>query len=602
MALGMHRTAFAGLVLLVGLLMGTAAAAVPEANDALEILRRADSIKTSNHVEFQALLKQLDGRAANLPSEQRWYLRYLDAWQVAYEGSYEGAGLQLNAIIKNSTDPTLRFRATATLINILGIGHRYEEAFIRLSQLIDQLPKITDKRARFQGLGEAAQLLITAGQYELASTYAEQMLGDIPPGDSACKATSYKLHAQFRRGGMQTLDRSFQEGVELCINTGEILFANAIRADIASFEMQHGQTAHAIALLQSNYPAVKRDQYPSLISQFEALLAQAYWQVGEPSQSRNFALAAIDSSIKGEYTEPLSVAYDLLYQIENQQGNYRAALAYHEKYLAADKGYLNNVSAEALAYQVVKQQVQASKLQFDALNKQNQILHLEQALDRKAVENSRLYIILLLTVLAFIALWIYRLKRSQLRFMWLSRLDSLTGICNRKHFLEEAEHALRQAQKGGQNAALIIIDLDHFKLVNDTYGHAVGDQVLKRAVAACQPHLRPRDIFGRLGGEEFAVLLHDCGADQALARAELIRAAIAATPLIDEESDVVISASLGVATTHRCGYEVRDLLINADHALYRAKSDGRNRVVSVRMDDAAGRFTHGTAQRASAGS
>ncbi|WP_266170903.1 GGDEF domain-containing protein [Dyella subtropica] len=583
----MRRAPFTGILLFLGLLFlgslsGTAAAAVPEHGESLQLLRRADSIKTADHPQFVELLKQLDGHMAILPPEQQWYLRYLDAWQVAYEGSYEGAGLQLNAIIKQSPDPTLRFRATATLINILGIGHRYEEAFTRLNQLIDQLPQITDKTARFQGLAEATELLISAGQYDQAATYADQMLENIPPGDSACKAMFYKLHAQFHRGGMQALDRSFQQGVDLCTRTNETLAADSIQADIASFDIQHGQTAQAIALLRDHYAAVKRYQYPSLTSQFEALLAQAYWQVDEPALSKSFALAAIDSSIKDEYTEPLSQAYDLLYRIENRQGNYREALAYHEKYLAADKGYLNSVSAAALAYQVVKQQAQANKVQVDALNKQNRILHLEQALDRKAMENSRLYIILLLTVMVFIGMWLYRLKRSQLRFMWLSRLDGLTGICNRKYFIEETERSLRHAEKAGQSAALVIIDMDHFKLVNDTYGHAVGDQVLKHAVAACQRHLHSRDILGRLGGEEFAILLPGKSPDQAWVCAEQIRLEIAAEPVT---GDIAITASIGVASTERSGWEIRQLLTDADHALYRAKRDGRNRVATSKAED-----------------
>ncbi|RDD83718.1 GGDEF domain-containing protein [Dyella tabacisoli] len=479
----------------------------------------------------------------------------------------------------------MRFRATATLVDILGIGHRYEEAFGRLSQLLDQLPQITNKRARFQGLGEAAQLLIAAGQYDLASSYAEQMLDNIPAGESACKSMYFKLHAEFRSGRMQVLDPAFQTGVDTCVKSGENLVANAIRADIASFDIQQGRSAHAIALLQTNYAYVLRDQYPSLTSQFDALQAQAYWDQGEITHARKFAVAAVDSAIKSEYTEPLSMAYELLFRIEKQQGNFRAALAYHEKYLAADKGYLNDVSAKTLAYQIVKQQVQANKVEVDALNKQNQILQLQRALDHKAVEASRLYIILLLTVLASIGLLLYRLKRSQLRFMGLARQDSLTGISNRKHFVDEAEQALRQAKRFTRCASLILIDLDHFKLVNDTHGHAVGDQVLKRAVVACQKHLHARDVFGRLGGEEFGILIPHCEPEQASDRAEQIRIAIASTPLSEDMHGVMISASFGVASTDSGNYEFLRLLADADHALYRAKRNGRNCVVSGSVTD-----------------
>jgi diguanylate cyclase (GGDEF)-like protein len=580
-----YRKLFTGATLLLGLLAGAAAAEPPETDGRTQLLQQADSIKTSNHVEFVKLLEQLDGDAAGLSQDQRWYLRYLDAWQVAYAGDYDRASTLLSDFIDRSPDATLRFRATATLVNILGIGHRSEEAFTRLSQLLEQLPQIVDQHARFQGLGEAAQMLIAAGQYDLAAGYAEQMLMEIPPGESACKGMTYKLHAHFRSGRMQTLDPEFHKGVEICVKSGETLFANELRGDIASFSIHHGRAADAVALLEANYADVRRAEYPILTSQFSALLAQAYWKANDATRARKFAVAAIDDAIKSEFTEPLSMAYELLYRIEEQQGNFHAALAYHEKYMEADKGYLTDVSAKTLAYQIVNQQVQAKKGQVDALNKQNQILQLQQALDHKAVETGRLYIILLLTVLASIGLLLYRLKRSQLRFMKLARRDGLTGICNRQHFVEEAEQALRYAARSARTAGFIIIDLDHFKLVNDTHGHAVGDQVLKRAVTICAGHLNSCDVFGRLGGEEFGILLPECGALQTFDRAEQIRLAIASASTSDGVRDVTITASLGVSSTDQCGYELHHLLGEADNALYQAKRDGRNRVVSSRVDD-----------------
>jgi diguanylate cyclase (GGDEF)-like protein len=180
---------------------------------------------------------------------------------------------------------------------------------------------------------------------------------------------------------------------------------------------------------------------------------------------------------------------------------------------------------------------------------------------------------------ASIALWLLRIKRSQMRFKRLATRDSLTGIHSRQHFIDETELALRAAAKATRTSCLILLDLDHFKEVNDTHGHVIGDLVLKRAVAACQHHLHRRDIFGRLGGEEFALYLPDCSASQARERAERIRQAIAATPLWGETRNVVITSSFGVASTDRSGYELRQLMIDADNALYQAKREGRNRVI-----------------------
>jgi diguanylate cyclase (GGDEF)-like protein len=576
---GRLRVAFFAIsILLAFLLAGTLSAAVPASVDPEQLLRRADTIKTSNHAEFAELLKQLDGDAKKLSAEQQWYLRFLDAWEAAYSGDYETATTSLNAIMDQSPSTTLRFRAGATLVNMLGIGHRYEEAFARLSQLLDQLPEVDDKEARFQGLAEAAQLYIEAGQYDLALNYSNQLLAENSTGEYACKGRYLVLDARYRSGKLQDIARQFQEGIDVCVEVGGTLFANGIRADMARFEIEQGHAAAAISLLQKNYADVLGAKYQSLISQFDVLLAMAYWKDGQVALAEQFAHDAINSSIRNEYTESLTTAYELLYRIKLQQRDFAAALSWHERYMAADKAYLNDVSTKALAYQVVKQQVQAKKLEVETLGKQNLILQLQQALDRKASEASRLYIALLLSMLAFIAFWAYRIKRSQMRFMRQARRDGLTDIFNRQHFVSAAEQQLQYCRKSGREACLVLIDLDHFKAVNDTYGHAVGDRVLKRAVAACQAHLRSTDIFGRLGGEEFGIVLPECTLEQVLDRAERIRLAIVEVVRGDAADDICISASFGVASTTRSGHELRQLLIHADDALYQAKREGRNRV------------------------
>ncbi|MEO8957310.1 MAG: GGDEF domain-containing protein, partial [Rudaea sp.] len=173
-----------------------------------------------------------------------------------------------------------------------------------------------------------------------------------------------------------------------------------------------------------------------------------------------------------------------------------------------------------------------------------------------------------------------RTKRSQLKFQKLARRDGLTGISNRQHFFESAQDALRYSAKNARNAVVIAMDLDHFKSINDMHGHAAGDATLKRVVAACKDRLKSIDIFGRLGGEEFAILMPDCNAAVAAQRANEMRQAIAALSAgANAMNDVVVTASFGIAATPICGYSLTTLLAHADNALYSAKHAGRNRVV-----------------------
>ena len=573
----------AGAFLLLASLLLTTFTVPLEASTPAEQLARADAIKTVDNTAFAKLLAELNGDTTILSLEQKWQLRYLEAWQTAYTGNLSKAKPLLELIIQQAPDGAIRVHAAAALVNILGYTHSYEQAYMRLDQALDQLPHIDDKNARYHLLGEASQLLSGAGQFDLSASYASQIIADYPSGRGRCIGLYLKAHANFLGTRLQSWNDMAQQAINACKQLNENLFADVVRRDVGELAIREGRISDAITLLESRYPNVTKYQYPELTAEYDISLAKAYWQGNEPSRAEKFALHAIDIAKNGKFIELLTDSYQLLYQIERKKGNLRGALAYHEKYMASDKGRLDEVREKALAYQFVKQQIEAKKIELDELNKRNRILRLQQSLDHKVVEASRLYIALLLTVLASIGFWLYRLKRSQLRFMHLARRDGLTGIFNRQHFVEEAEQALRYVAKSQRGASLILIDLDHFKNINDTHGHIAGDHALRRAVLICQQHLHSSDVFGRIGGEEFGILLPECTLIQALERAERIRMAIQALPDAEAEH-VPLTASFGVASTTHYGYDLRRLLAAADSALYRAKRDGRNRVV-VSMDN-----------------
>lgn len=157
----------------------------------------------------------------------------------------------------------------------------------------------------------------------------------------------------------------------------------------------------------------------------------------------------------------------------------------------------------------------------------------------------------------------------------LANTDSLTGIANRRHFFE-AGSALVAARAGP--LAALVFDLDHFKAVNDAHGHAVGDQVLVEVAARCRGVLASGQIFARLGGEEFGVLLPDCDRAAAALVAERLRAAVARAPVPVLSSSLEITISVGGACRMAAETEIDVVLLRADRALYAAKHAGRNRV------------------------
>lgn len=180
-----------------------------------------------------------------------------------------------------------------------------------------------------------------------------------------------------------------------------------------------------------------------------------------------------------------------------------------------------------------------------------------------------------------------RLVVDELELRLLATTDSLTGAMSRRAFLAEARRDVARAERERDELSCILIDLDHFKSINDTYGHGVGDLVLQRVVAKVKSELRPSDYIGRLGGEEFAVMLPGASQDLALDVAERIRSAVAAMAIQVSAGEIGVTVSVGLATRTPAEKSIELLLENADAALYEAKSGGRNRTVCYAQSDEA---------------
>jgi two-component system, cell cycle response regulator len=168
--------------------------------------------------------------------------------------------------------------------------------------------------------------------------------------------------------------------------------------------------------------------------------------------------------------------------------------------------------------------------------------------------------------------------REELRFQ--ATHDVLTGLWNRRALLDLLYREIERASRSNSPTGLLMLDLDHFKNINDTYGHLAGDMVLREVGRRITQVIRSYDFVGRYGGEEFLAVLPGCDRAQALHSAERIRAAIAAAPIIVNNSEIHLTTSIGATALASDACEKR-LLAAADAALYQAKGEGRNRVVAL---------------------
>ncbi|MCC7462170.1 MAG: diguanylate cyclase [Gammaproteobacteria bacterium] len=228
-----------------------------------------------------------------------------------------------------------------------------------------------------------------------------------------------------------------------------------------------------------------------------------------------------------------------------------------------------------------RQSEQAARLrqQFNSEQDATALTALAQAAARERAlqRTQQVALVLALALLCATSLYAWNKWKQARHLRALALVDDLTRIANRRAILALGEDLLRQARLTTSEFSVLVIDIDHFKTINDQLGHAAGDRVLRHVALLIGAALRPRDALGRLGGEEFLVLLPATSGDAAVVLAERVRETLAAAPLAAHTQPVRLTISVGVATAARADTLTR-LLERADRALYRAKSDGRNRI------------------------
>jgi diguanylate cyclase (GGDEF)-like protein len=567
-----------GLVLVLGLVV----AGWPPASRASEpvgvLLQQAERTRSSDPAAFRRLLDELHSNAGKGTLLQRQQIAYLDAYAQSFAGNLDESIRLATALIEATSDVDLEFRAGALIVNNYALNGRYNDGLRQLERTLTLADRVKDPMLREHGLISAATLYNQIGQYQLGRHYAE-MVADSPSSRRAlCFADYYRFEALLKLHALPEGDEPVLDAISTCADEHEIVMSNLIRGTLARKWVAQGQNEKAIALLQAHLDEAQSTGYPRLISEVRSLLAELLFERGDlaGAQANARATTALGAGIAT--TPPVVSAFLTEYKVADRQGRTADALAAYKRYAEAERGYLEEVKARELAYHLVRQEAQQKNQQIQLLDRQNRLLQLQQEVDRTSAQNSRLLMLVITLLAALIGYWAYKTKRMHVSLRRLAQTDALTGISNRHHFTLQAEKALGQCALAGEPAALLMFDLDHFKAINDSYGHTTGDWALKRVADVCKQFCRRIDHLGRIGGEEFAILLHGCDLHIATRLAEDCRVRLAGIDTHDSGFHFTITASFGVSATSLSGYDLAKLLSHADLMLYRAKREGRNRV------------------------
>ena len=577
------RARWLSCVLLLGLLCPTHVFA-SEALDAL--IDEATSLRTSDPKRVDALLDRMSGMLAGATTIQRDQVRILRAHRMMTSGQSARAIEELTDLLSSTTDPVARFETASMLANVYAVQRRFEDSLRMLETMLPIAEQVGDAQLRHRGLMVAAIVYNQVGEFRLARQYAERVLRDDPAGRNACAAGGVILEAM-NGIGQHFTDGFGQESLARCESQGEPIFSGFVRLHIArQWETQNRQ-AEALPMLGGGLADVERTGYPFLIAQTRATLAALAQHAGRRTAARMHAEAALANSHDANATEARVTAHRVQYELAMADHDPVAALAAYRLYTDAERAHFNDIKSREMAYQVVRHQSLQQAQQIELLHQKNQLLVLQQNVTEQRARSWLLLALVLVGLVASVGYWAYKTKRMQLRLKRMTETDALTGIFNRQHFAERAIAALSQCERDGVPATLVMFDLDHFKLVNDRHGHAAGDWALRQVTEVVQPLCRDMDAFGRLGGEEFAMLLPGLDASAAVRLAGDAQARLAAIDAGVAGYGFRLAASFGVAETGQGGYVLASLLSHADQAMYAAKRGGRRqvRVYEPGLDD-----------------
>lgn len=546
--------------------------------DVSVLLNEADTLKSANREQFANVMLKLEDLKSSFTPTQGSFYRYLEAYSVAFQGDFPSAIELFQQLVNEEGFSDTGFRARATLINIFTLAKRFNDAFSLSEDVLLNMSDLAEPKAREQSFRVIALLHNTVGDYQSGNFYADIVIRESTDATSKCAAWQVKVESMYHLKQYAKFNSEVEQALSSCKSADSKLFEVIILAYKARQLEEISKNKEALQLLLSNLDNANATQFPQVISGYNALIARSYLREEDLNNAERYALRAIEFGLNTDYSEPLTWAYETLYIVNKLQHKYSDALKYHEIFLDFDKAYIDKLSAGQLALHIARSASQVKSQQIELLNKDNELLSLQRNIYAQDVRQHRLVMLLLFSILLIASFMAYRGMSGRKRFKKIAEYDQLTGISNRYHFNNQAKVALDYCELDAKPAALILFDLDYFKNINDQYGHAAGDWALQQVVKTCRNFMRNNDVFGRIGGEEFAVVLPGCHADKAALMAEICRDAIATIDTKDSGYTFPLSASFGVSSSDTSGYQLKQLLADADLAMYKAKQSGRDQV------------------------
>jgi diguanylate cyclase (GGDEF)-like protein len=479
-------------------------------------------------------------------------------------------------------ESALDMNGIAEALNHLGYVQYYRgdfnKALVNLRNGYELTREVGNEKQRREALANIAHVYSDpkVAQYDRAIAYYRQLRTEFEKiGDGINVAdTLFNLGSTHERTGdlsaaLEWYRRALQAEEKLG-RTGE---AAIVKRSIGVTLGKLGRNAEALPVLDEALRTFAATNDPESAMHTRQSRGIVHRRMGNTSAAiadleatRRWYTNAKNTRFLEKTEEELALAY-------SAAGRWREAYDARTRYAALQR---------ELAEKLREEHTSRLRVQFDTekTEQENRALLRDNAAQQRIRRLQTIILLLGAGIIAVLAYLMVRLARDKRRMRVMAMTDELTRLPNRRHLLAVAEEELAKARTSGTPVSLVAFDIDHFKRINDTWGHAAGDVVLQRVAHACRTALRPGDAIGRTGGEEFLVVLPATVERAAVPVAERLRVAVETIDCRDIDASLRVTISLGVAQWAK-GDTLERLAARADEVLYQAKESGRNRVAAA---------------------
>ncbi|MCX7544011.1 GGDEF domain-containing protein [Marinicella sp. S6413] len=557
------------------------------------LLNQADKNKGGSKEVFNLSLETLQQQRQQLSTEQQEYLDYLLIFNLLYEGQYNEAINAFESLFTRAESVFVKIRTQSSLSNIYAFNRDYRAVFRALEYVTDMLPQLKDKELKHSIYLATANSYLLTDRFQLSLDFSGFLLNDNPNPFKRCRAMVYHQVAHIELQNNDNIhDDVFNEIFELCQSQKQYIAADMLAlkwyahqfSQLQDNNRNSDEINRLIAAVEETCLHIDAQQFKSILTGKDALLAQLHLANDNLNLAQKYAHQVLkDATLLGE-SKHMQKAYQVLEAIARLKNNYVMAYNYLAKRSDIESALMKDKLDKQEAFEAIQHDILVKELQLQQLGESNELLKVQQILAKKESLNQKLIMAWLALMVGLLLFWVTRVIIKRKKLETLVELDHLTKILNRKGIEDHVGQLLSRKSGKRQPVHLAIMDLDHFKKVNDECGHLTGDWVLKYVIYHLKSVLNTDMIIGRLGGEEFAILGSGLSNQGMLNYLERMRTMVMELDYSECHHPITLSASFGVASTETAGYSLQMLLTQADLALYQAKNNGRNQVVLYQPD------------------